>query len=93
VISAVEGREFALPALEETGATGYVWTIVDLPPELQVVGSEREQVPGAPGAAGRRRFRMRASKPGRFVVRLQLRRPWEPEPREERLVAVTVAPA
>lgn len=90
MIRGVVGRELTLPALEEPGATGYVWTIAGLPAGLALLADEYEPAGASMGAAGIRRFRLRPSAAGQFEIRLELRRPWERQAREERSFTVCV---
>ncbi len=70
------GREVTLEApggeavlsLRESPTTGYLWRIVDLPPEVEVADSSfaASAAGGPPGAGGERRITVRASAAGTF---------------------------
>lgn len=70
--------------------TGYLWEL-DLPQGLELV-EQRLEPPAttAMGAGGKETYTLRADRPGEYVVRLKLRRPWESQPIETRNFAVVV---
>jgi predicted secreted protein len=70
--------------LEESPTTGYRWTVVDLPPEVEVLGDEFRSPSGqrVAGGSGTRVFRLRIAQPGTFTVTMHLGREWEPAPFE-----------
>jgi len=75
---------------------GYRWEVPALPPGLAVVEDDWVQPDPPPGVgAGRARvLRIRADRTGEYVVRLELRRPWEAAPARVSEVPVSVtAPA
>jgi predicted secreted protein len=75
---------------------GYRWEVPALPPGLSVVEDEWVQPDPPPGVgAGRAHvLRIRADQAGEYVVRLELRRPWEAVPARVSEVPVSVtAPA
>lgn len=81
--SAVVGQEVAVP-LEETPATGYLWTLGVMPPEAVTEVSSEWLAPGtagghapAVGGAGVRRFHLRLQAPGEVRLQATLARPWE----------------
>ena len=80
-VQVVEGTEFDVPALDLPGA-GYRWEVPEVPAGLAFLGSDWAQSEPPPGVgAGRARMlRFRADQVGTYVVRLELRRPWEDAP-------------
>lgn len=70
--------------LEESPTTGYRWTVVDLPPEVELLGDEFRSPSGprVAGGSGTRVFRLRIAEPGTFTVTMHLGREWEPAPLE-----------
>lgn len=69
--------------------TGYLWE-PDLPPGLELVEHRLEPDTTAIGAAGKDRFTLRAARAGEYVVKLQLRRPWESRAIDTRTYTVVV---
>jgi predicted secreted protein len=64
--------------------TGYGWEITHIPPGVELLdGTGEAASDGAPQV-----FRLVASHPGRFELRFLLKRRWEQEPIEIRLVEV-----
>jgi predicted secreted protein len=88
------GDEIVL-RLPENATTGYQWSIESVTGPLAVVHSEL-LAPGAaetrpaPGAAGERLVRIRATEPGVGSIKLNLKRAWEPNAAAEFTAAVTV---
>jgi predicted secreted protein len=80
-VEVVAGTEFDVPTLDLPGA-GYRWEVPEVPPGLAFLGSDWAQSEPPPGVgAGRARIlRFRADQTGEYVVRLELRRPWEDAP-------------
>ena len=75
------GEEFQV-RLWENPTTGYLWTILgSVSPHLELV--DRKFTPGNDarrvGSGGERTFAFRAVKPGRTVLHMTLKRPWEKE--------------
>jgi predicted secreted protein len=59
--------------------TGYLWRLADLPPEVELLGSEfRAASTGRLGAAGERSFSLRARTSGTFRFAADLVRGDEP---------------
>jgi predicted secreted protein len=95
--TSADGAEYAVPLgsslelrLPEIGSAGYRWQLRTSGPGLRVesdgvIGSG----PGV-GGAGRRRFVLVAERPGRVVVRAELRRPWQRSVPAEQSLAFTV---
>ena len=74
---------------------GYRWEVPAVPPGLTVVEDEwvqRDPLPGV-GAGRARVLRLRADLAGEYVVRLELRRPWEAVPARVSEVPVSVTAA
>ena len=73
---------------------GYRWEVPAVPPGLTVVDDDWVQPDPPPGVgAGRARvLRIRADRAGEYVVRLELRRPWEAVPARVSEVPVSVRP-
>jgi Zn-dependent peptidase ImmA (M78 family)/predicted secreted protein len=64
----------------ETPSSGYVWQTADLPEGLALVRDEyRGQEGQVLGGRGRHRFIFRVDTPGRSSLRLEMRRPWQPQ--------------
>lgn len=65
----------------EQASTGFVWEVVSCPPGLELTDSTLVLAPAAPGASGRRtlRFTVTAAPTATTTLRLELRRPWEPQ--------------
>jgi predicted secreted protein len=79
--------------LSETPANGYIWRAGDLPTELALLGQGYgdDDEPERVGAARERRFTFRAGeRPGTFMLRFLLQRPWETTTAEEQSVTVVV---
>jgi predicted secreted protein len=93
-VEVVAGTEFDVPALDLPGA-GYSWEVPEIPPGLTLLGSDWAQDDPPPGVgAGRARvLRFRADQVGEYVVRLELRRPWEDAPTRVEEISVSVRAA
>jgi predicted secreted protein len=93
-VEVVAGTEFDVPALDLPGA-GYSWEVPEIPAGLTLVGSDWAAVDPPPGVgAGRARvLRFRADAAGDYVVRLELRRPWEDAPARVEELPVSVRAA
>ena len=78
--------------LDESPTTGYSWTVVDLPGDVVELGNEFMAGTGRPlaGGSGRRIFRFRVERPGIYVVRFALKRPWGSGPLEEHVLRLIV---
>ena len=90
----VEGEVVEVTMTDLPGA-GYRWEVPAVPTGLAVVEDEWVQADPPPGVgAGRARvLRFRADQPGEYVVRLELRRPWEAVPARVSEVPVSVTAA
>jgi predicted secreted protein len=88
----VEIGEPFVVVLPENGPGGYLWRVADLPPSLRV-RREDDLAPGegAPGATGEKVFEFEPTEPGRFTLRFERRRDWEPGADRERTLVVNVA--
>jgi predicted secreted protein len=82
------GEPFAI-VLSDNGPGGYLWHADDLPPTIRL-RQEDHRAPDtlAPGASGRKVFELEATQPGRFALRFERRRSWEPGADRERVVVV-----
>jgi predicted secreted protein len=82
------GDPFAI-ALSDNGPGGYLWRAADLPPAIRL-RNEDDRAPATltPGAGGRKVFELEATQSGRFTLRFERRRSWEPGADRERLVVV-----
>ena len=91
---AVEGEVVEVTMTDLPGA-GYRWEAPEVPPGLAVVEDEWVQPDPPPGVgSGRARvLRFRADRAGEYVVRLELRRPWEAVPARVTELPVSVRPA
>jgi len=76
-LSCRAGQEARL-TLDENPTTGFLWLLEEKIPGLEVTSDFEAPSTKALGAGGRRTFKFRASKPGRFQVALNHRRSWEP---------------
>lgn len=79
-------------ALPESPTTGYLWELHEPPAQVaergrRFVDEEDEQMAGAGGA---RVFDVEVTGPGRHLLVFRLRRPWEEEALETRVVEVVV---
>ena len=90
----VEGDVVEVPVTDLPGA-GYRWEVRQVPPGLTVLEDEWAQPdpPPAVGAGRARLLRLRADQAGEYVVRLELRRPWEAVPARVSEVPVSVTAA
>lgn len=79
----------------ETPSTGYVWGPTDLPDGLALVRDEyRGPDERVLGGRGHHRFVFRVEAPGRRSLRLEMRRPWQPQaPAEEYGLDIVAEPA
>lgn len=69
----------------ENASTGYQWSVEELPASLEVEASDLAMSEPAPGAAGERVVKLRATGHGEGRLVLVLTRPWERgTPPEER---------
>lgn len=93
-VEVVAGAEFDVTTLDLPGA-GYSWEVPDVPAGLVLLGSDwaQPEPPPGVGAARPRVLRFRADQVGEYVLRLELRRPWEDAPARVSEVAVSVRPA
>jgi predicted secreted protein len=88
IVTAEAGRPFEV-RLGAAPTTGYGWEITHLPPGVELLGSDFEIDAGAAtGDGGTQVFRLLASHAGRYELRFLLKRRWEQEPIEIRLVEV-----
>lgn len=66
--------------LAEQGSTGYLWEVVDSPEGLELIASDLTTAGGtAPGATAQRRFTFEVRAAVAGTLRLDRRRPWEPD--------------
>jgi predicted secreted protein len=74
---------------------GYRWEVPAVPPGLTLVEGEwvQDEPPPGVGAGRARVLRLRADQAGEYVVRLELRRPWEAVPARVSEVPVSVTAA
>lgn len=80
--------------LEATPTTGYVWRLREPSPDgIQLLGSSYEEETasdGRPGSSGIQLFRLKALKEGAYTLQFDLKRPWEREAIDVRMVTVEV---
>jgi predicted secreted protein len=88
LVDADVGVEFEV-RLASAPTTGYGWEISALPLGIELLGSDFE-VPAdaAVGDGGTRIFRLEATHPGHYELRFVLKRRWEQEPMDIRVVEV-----
>lgn len=81
--------------LPENPSTGYTWRIDRAASEgldrLAITDGGHRRGANMPGAPGKHRWTIRASKAGRATIRFDYQRPWEPAPVETRSVAIDVS--
>jgi len=87
----VEGDVVELTVTDLPGA-GYRWEPAQVPAGLAVLEADwvHADPPPSVGAGRAKVLRFRADTAGEYVVRLELRRPWEPVPARVREVPVSV---
>ncbi len=84
------GRVFDIE-LREPATSGYRWSIVSLPPGIQLVDERRQtQDREHVGGALSHTFQLKATEPGRYQVSFQLKRQWEAEGVDVKTVKVSV---
>jgi len=84
------GRVFDIE-LREPATSGYRWSIISLPPGIQLVDERRQtQDSEQVGGALSHTFQLKANEPGRYQVSFQLKRQWEPKSVEVKTVKVSV---
>jgi predicted secreted protein len=79
--------------LPETPSTGYRWELENEGPSVQLLSARFEDHPGSgrlAGGAGTRTFALHVAGAEPVELRFGLRRPWDSEPLERRIVTVTV---
>ncbi|ANY19567.1 hypothetical protein A6F68_01045 [Tsuneonella dongtanensis] len=79
--------------LERQGVGGYVWSIPDLPPGLELAGEPQQAaVAGGIGEGAVFHVPLRATAAGHYVIVAERRRPWGAgEPAERRTISIDVA--
>jgi predicted secreted protein len=93
VVEVVAGAPFDV-RLASAPTTGYGWEIAHLPPGVELLGSDFDISPDAAvGDGGVQVFRLVANHSGRFELRFVLKRRWEQEPIDIRVVEVVAASA
>ena len=69
--------------------TGYMWQLPSLPAGIQLVGSGFSQAKnGAVGDPGVQVFHLQTERAGRFELRFELKRRWEAQSVEQRIVEI-----
>jgi predicted secreted protein len=75
--------------LDSAPTTGYGWEIAHLPPGVDLLGSDFTASPdGEAGDGGVQVFRLVANHPGHYELRFLLKRRWEQEPIDLKVVEV-----
>jgi predicted secreted protein len=88
VVQAEVGAPFAVE-LASAPTTGYGWEIAHLPPGVDLLGSDFTASPDAEvGDGGVEVFRLVANHPGHHELRFLLKRRWEQEPIDIKVVEV-----
>ena len=73
-------------SLGESPTTGYLWHLTDLPPEVEVLGTDFQVAPTQRlGTPGERKFHLRAQTPGMFSFTARLARGNGPADEEVRV--------
>jgi predicted secreted protein len=82
------GEEFEV-VLDELPASGYVWRLDEPLDGVELLDSHYTLAPGVGiGGGGKRHFRLRTRRLGRFVIEFKLRRAWETTPLERYTIVV-----
>jgi predicted secreted protein len=69
--------------------TGYAWELLSLPAGLELLGSDFSlPAAAAIGDGGVQVFHLRASRAGHFELRFVLKRRWQTQPIQERIVEI-----
>jgi predicted secreted protein len=78
--------------LVERPTTGFRWRLVEVPDGIELVDTAYLASPDATGVGGdgQRRFRLCATRSGKFALRFVLIRSWESAAREEHNVEIEV---
>jgi predicted secreted protein len=87
-IDAVVGHPFGV-VLADLPGSGYLWSCRAIPDGIRLLSAE--YLAGPPpevGSARDKEFRFVADRPGQFTVILELKRRWEAEPIEERVIRI-----
>jgi predicted secreted protein len=88
--------EIGVPFDVELGSaptTGYAWELLSLPVGIELLGSDFSLPPGAAiGDGGVQVFHLRTSRAGHFELRFVLKRRWQTQPIQERIVEVESRP-
>jgi len=71
-------------SLPSNPTTGFSWQVESTDPALTYRELPYRARGGALGAGGTQRFEVTPARSGSFVMRLELRRPWDREPKEVR---------
>jgi predicted secreted protein len=76
--------------LTESPTTGYRWSLAEHPPEVTPVESRFERTTSrrVMGGSGTRVFSFRIDQPGAFTLRFELKREWEQQAVDARVVRV-----
>jgi predicted secreted protein len=91
-VRAQVGDDLVVRLPDQSGSTGYQWTVVDVPDVLTPDGDGLVPADGGPtpGAAGAHLFSFRAVGAGTGTLSLALARAWEAEPARRVAVLVVV---
>ena len=72
-----------------TPTTGYVWQLPELPSGIELVGSDFRPGPSnRPGDGGPQVFHLRTQQPGHFRLLFILKRRWEAEAVQSKLIEI-----
>ncbi len=87
-LAAAAGATVSL-RLERQGVGGYVWSIGQLPPALDLLGEPEQHLDAGVGGGAVLAYRLAVHKPGTHRFTCELRRPWgEGDIAERRKVTV-----
>lgn len=76
--------------LESIPSTGATWELKSPTEYVALQGRTEDSGDGAPGDSSRTRFTFEAKGTGEFLLRFQLKRPWEPSSRIEKEFLIRV---
>ena len=68
--------------------TGHGWELAHLPPGVELLGGDAPSATDLSGERDGQLFRLVANEPGRFELRFVLKRLWEQDPIEIRVIEV-----
>jgi inhibitor of cysteine peptidase len=91
-VSSRMGEEFEV-RLPSNPSTGYAWQVAAAPDGVRLIDStfiSSKSLQPVAGAVGEQVFRFLADQPGKYKLEMELKRAWEQQPIQIRLVEVVV---